>query len=313
MALSTPIAFIVFNRPRHTRKTFESIRSQKPTQLFIISDGPRAGHPTDQANCKEVREIVAKIDWPCTVHHNYADENLGCKHRVISGLDWVFENVDRAIILEDDCLPNDDFYRFCEILLEHHQHDERVMTITGNNFQDGKKRGDTSYYFSKYNHIWGWATWRRAWKKNDANLPFWPDWKNSQEWVNHSPYKAERQYWTNIFDQMYKNEIDTWDYPWTACIWHYGGLIATPQVNLVTNIGFGPDGTHTLSKKDQDGLPTYTLGEITYPAVIEQNSEADRYVFDYLLGGIDKQWPWWLLRLPKRIARKISRHIKDLF
>ena len=116
MAFSTPIAFIVFNRPRHTRKTFESIRRQKPTQLFIISDGPRTGHPTDQANCQEVREIVSQIDWPCAVKHNYADENLGCKQRVISGLDWVFENVDRAIILEDDCLPNDDFYLFCETL-----------------------------------------------------------------------------------------------------------------------------------------------------------------------------------------------------
>mgnify|MGYP006267408387 FL=1 len=312
MAFNTPIAFIVFNRPRHTRKTFESIRRQKPTQLFIISDGPRSGHPTDEANCKEVREIVSAIDWPCNVHHNFSDRNLGCKQRVISGLDWVFEQVDRAIIIEDDCLPNDDFYRFCETLLEHHQHDEQVMTITGNNFQEGNVRGDASYYFSKYNHIWGWATWRRAWKKNDASLPFWPTWKISQDWENHSPYKAERDYWTNIFEQMYKNEIDTWDYPWTACIWYHHGLIATPQVNLVTNIGFGPDGTHTRSKKDQEGLPTYTLGPITYPKTIEQNVEADRYVFDHLLGGLDKQWHWFLLRLPKRVIKKIYRMFQEM-
>ena len=150
MALDTPIVFIVFNRPRHTRKSFEAIRFQRPKQLFIVADGPRKAHPTDDENCLQVREIVAKIDWPCDVHRNYVEQNLGCKQRVNSGLDWVFTLVERAIILEDDCLPNPDFFSFCETLLERYQDNEQIMTITGNNFQNGHQRGDADYYFSKY-------------------------------------------------------------------------------------------------------------------------------------------------------------------
>ena len=311
MALSTPIAFIAFNRPRHTRKTFESIRAQQPTELFLISDGPRPGHPTDTNNCRQVREILAQVDWPCTVHRNYSEVNMGCKGRVISGLDWVFEHVDRAIILEDDCLPNDDFYPFCQELLERYCNDARVMTITGNNFQDGQFRGNDSYYFSKYNHIWGWATWRRAWQKNDPTLSFWPTWKISSDWVAHSPDNLERVHWSGIFDQMYRNEIDTWDYPWTANIWHHGGLIATPNVNLVTNIGFGPDGTHTFSHQDEEGIPTQPLSwPLRHPSVVTQNIVADRYVYDHLLGGIHKRFPQALWYLPGRIYKKIVRTLK---
>lgn len=313
MALTTPIAFIAFNRPRHTLKTFESIRAQQPTELFLISDGPRPRHPTDTENCHHVREILAGVDWPCTVHRNYSDVNMGCKARVISGLNWVFEKVDRAIILEDDCLPNDDFYPFCQELLERYRDDARVMTITGNNFQDGQLRGDDSYYFSKYNHIWGWATWRRAWQKNDPTLSFWPTWKISSDWVTHSPDHLERAHWSGIFDQMYRNEIDTWDYPWTANIWYHGGLIATPNVNLVTNIGFGPDGTHTVSYQDEEGIATHSLQwPLHHPHQVSQNTQADRYVYDHLLGGIYKRFPQALLYLPARIYRKMVRTLKQI-
>jgi len=308
MPLNTPIVFIAFNRPRHTAKTFEVVRAHQPKMLLIISDGPRENHPTDAQNCAAVRKILEGIDWPCTVLRNYSDVNLGCKNRLNTGLNWVFETVEEAIILEDDCLPNEDFFVFCEAMLEKYRHDDRIMSITGNNFQDGKLRGDAAYYFSKYNHIWGWATWRRSWQKNDQTLSFWPEWKNSQDWQSHTPYPAERRHWTNIFDQMYRNEIDTWDHPWTCNIWHQGGLVVTPNANLVTNIGFGPEGTHTLAKVDQDGLPTKSLGQITHPTTVHQDLIADRHIFDHLLGGLNYQWHWWLLRLPKRIYRKI-RHL----
>lgn len=314
MALSTPIAFIAFNRPRHTRKTFDSIRAQQPSELFLICDGPRIGHPTDAANCAQVREIVSQVDWPCTVHRNFSQVNLGCKARVISGLDWVFEQVDRAIILEDDCLPNDDFYAFCQELLERYQDDTRVMTITGNNFQNGHKRGNASYYFSKYNHIWGWATWRRAWQLNDSTLAFWPNFQGSTQWQEHSPDTLERAHWSRIFDQMYRNEIDTWDYPWTANIWYHGGLIATPNVNLVTNIGFGPDGTHTVSHQDEEGIATHALQwPLRHPDQVVQDTGADRYVYDHLLGGRYKRFPQALWYWPGRLYRKIWRALQHTF
>ena len=145
-----PIAYIVFNRPRHTERSFAILRKQQPSQLFIISDGPRIEHPTDAERCAEVRAIVERVDWPCEVYRHYAESNLGCKQRVSSGLDWVFAQVERAIILEDDCLPHPDFFEFCENLLDRYANDSRVWVISGDNFQNGHRRGRAAYYFSKY-------------------------------------------------------------------------------------------------------------------------------------------------------------------
>lgn len=284
-----PVAYIVFNRPRHTRETFAVIRAQRPASLYIIADGPRLEHPVDIERCRDVREIVAQVDWPCTVHRNYAERNLGLKRRVSSGLDWVFAQVDRAIVLEDDCLPHPDFFVFCETLLEHYANDERVGVITGNNFQAGRKRGNASYYFSKYNHCWGWASWRRAWQDYRGDLPFWPEWQNSVDWRHINPGRVERRYWAGIFDRVKRGEIDSWAYPWTASVWYRSWLTATPNVNLVTNIGCGPDGTHTLAQEDQPGLPVYPLGPLVHPDRVVQDGKADRYVFDHHFGGIRRK------------------------
>jgi len=286
--LSTPIAFMVFNRPRHTRETFASIRAQQPSQLFIIADGPRQGNPTDVERCHEVRGMLEdhNIDWPCTVFRNYSEQNLGCKDRCLTGIDWVFEQVDEAIILEDDILPHPDFYGYCEALLNRYRNDRRVMAISGDSFVTELHREDASYYFSKFCHVWGWATWRRAWQKNNPSLSFWPEWKESESWTQRFPDMAEQNYWGSIFDQMSQDKIDTWDYPWTASIWYYsdleGGLTATSNINLVTNIGIGPDATHTLAETDTPDMPTYPLGELVHPDRVEQDVEADRYVWEHL-------------------------------
>ena len=299
--VKSPVAYIIFNRPRHTRETFEVIRSQRPARLFIIADGPRSAHPDDVVRCREVRKIVEKIDWPCEVYRNYADKNLGLKLRVSSGLNWVFEQVERAIVLEDDCLPHPDFFLFCDELLDFYAGDERVWVITGNNFQNGRKRGGESYYFSKYNHCWGWATWRRAWNHYSGDLPFWEEWKYSSNWRRKTSYRLDRKYWTNIFDKMSRGEINTWDYPWTASVWYHGGLTATPNVNLVTNIGFGPEATHTRKHEDQDGLPRYPLGVVTHPKDVTQNRQADRYAFDHHFGGVHDRFSTRLLRLLRQV------------
>jgi len=304
------IAYIVFNRPRHTRETFQAIRAARPARLFVSADGPRLDHPTDSARCKEVREIVQQIDWPCEVHRNYADQNLGLKRRVSSGLDWVFSQVESAIILEDDCLPHPDFFTFCQDLLERYKDDERIWTITGNNNQDGKKRSNDAYYFSKYGHCWGWATWRRAWMQFDGDLKFWPQWKFSQDWRNKTPDSYEQNYWIDIFDRVYQKKIDSWAYPWMATLWYHGGLTATPRVNLVTNIGIGPDATHTIADEEQDGTPVKPLGSITHPTDVVQNLVADQYVFDHLLGGLNFKFPRKYLAFPRRVKNKLIRILK---
>jgi hypothetical protein len=301
------IAYIVFNRPRHTRETFQAIRAARPARLFIIADGPRPGHPTDEERCLAVREVVSQIDWPCEVQRNYAGQNLGLKKRVSSGLDWVFSQVESAIILEDDCLPHPDFFPFCQELLERYKDDDRVWTITGNNNQNGKKRSNDAYYFSKYGHCWGWATWRRAWAQYDGDIKFWPEWKLSQDWRNKTPDSYEQAYWIDIFDRIYLKKIDSWAYPWMTCLWYHGGLTATPRVNLVTNIGVGPDSTHTLADEDQPGVPLKPLGQLTHPPEVRQHLKADQYVFDHLLGGLYMKFPRTLLKFPIRVKNKLIR------
>ena len=296
----TPVVYIVFNRPRQTRETFAAIRAQRPSTLFIIADGPRPGHPTDAENCAEVLRIVSKVDWPCEVFQNFSEVNLGCKQRVVTGLDWVFQTAERAIIIEDDCLPHPDFYRFCEELLARYENDSRVMVVTGDNFQEGRRRGTASYYFSKYPHVWGWATWRRAWEKNDSSMRFWEDWKDSPKWKSLMPDSVEREHWSEVLNRAQK--IDTWDYPWAASVWYHGGLTATPNVNLVQNIGFGPDATHTVCEEYQPNTRTQPLGSLTHPSAVEVDRKADQHLFDHHFGGIDKRWHRKLLRLPRRIC-----------
>ncbi|MBI9084496.1 MAG: hypothetical protein JEZ11_12925 [Desulfobacterales bacterium] len=308
--LSTSIAYIVFNRPNLTKQTFGVIREQRPSQLFIIADGPRSGHPTDSERCAKVREIVKCVDWPCHVYRNYSEINLGLKSRVSSGLDWVFSQVERAIVLEDDCMAHPDFFNFCDVLLERYATDERVWVVTGNNFQNGRKRGDATYYFSKYNHCWGWASWRRAWQNYHGDLSFWPEWKNSSDWTAKTPNPIERRYWDSIFDRVFADKIDSWANPWTASIWYHGGLTATPNVNLVSNIGFGDNGTHTKSFDSRlSELPVHSIAELTHPIRIEQNILADNYVFDHTFGGRIMRLPWSLLHFQHRLFSFLFRRI----
>jgi hypothetical protein len=312
-SLKTAVLFLLFNRPDTTRHVFEKIRQIKPQRLYLASDGPREGNDGDIEKITRAREIATKVDWPCEVKTLFRDKNLGCKRGVSTAITWFFEHEEQGIILEDDCVPHLDFFVFCENLLEHHAKDERVSIISGNNFQNGKWRGDTSYYFSKYNHIWGWATWRRAWNDYQGDIKFWPKWKNSKDWLSHTPDKVERRYWQKIFDYVYAGQMDSWAYPWTASIWYKGGLTATPNVNLVSNIGFGEDATHTISENDKNAnVLTQEIGEIIYPKEIKQDIRADRYNFDNFFDGLNKRFPHNLFRLPKRVIKYFLKNFDIL-
>ena len=309
--IKTPVAFIVFNRPRYTRETFAGIRAAQPEQLFIIADGPRSTHANDLALCDEVRQILEQIDWPCRVHKNYATENLGLKRRVSSGLNWVFENVERAIVLEDDCLTHADFFKYCENLLDQHEHDERVWVISGDNHQKGKRRGTASYYFSKYADCWGWATWRRAWKHYQGDIPFWPEFQKSEAWQLLNPKADEKAYWEDIFSRVYSNAIySSWFYPWLCCVWYHGGITATSNVNLVSNIGIGPDATHTIALEEQPGAALAPLGAIQHPKDLIVDIRADRFAYNHRFGGLDRQFPRNLIPLPRKYLGAVYRYLK---
>lgn len=280
MICDAPVAFIIFRRPDVTARVFEQIRLAQPKQLFIIADGPR--NDEDVLSCQEARAITEQVDWDCEVFRDYSDINLGCRRRVSSGLDWVFSQVGEAIILEDDCLPSQGFFDFCQTLLNYYRNDTRIWVISGNNFQDGIKRGDGSYYFSRYNHVWGWATWKRSWQKYDAELKTWPKFRDSRLLENILEDPTEVRYWSSLFDSFFtENRIDTWDYQWTYTCWSNGGLTILPNVNLVSNIGFGAGSTNTNvdSIKGISALPTEELINIKHPTFIIRDSVADQYTF----------------------------------
>jgi hypothetical protein len=308
--LKTAVLFLVFNRPDTTRQVFEAIRQAKPPRLYVAADGPREGKLGEVECVEEVRTIATAVDWPCEVKTLFRDKNLGCKKGVNSAITWFFEHEEQGIILEDDCLPHLDFFSFCENLLDRYLSDERIFAITGNNFQNSTWRGDASYYFSKYNHVWGWASWRRAWKYYQGDINFWPKWKTSDAWKKFKSDKIERKYWKKIFDRCYSGQIDTWDYQWTLSTWYKNGLTATPNVNLVSNIGFGSSATHTeLKRFKYSNLPLQEIGKILHPIEIKRNINADKYNFNNFYGGKSLRFPLSLLNIPKKIILFILEKI----
>lgn len=311
-SIDTPILFLVFNRPETTSQVFDVIRQVKPARLYIAADGPRKERAGEAERVAKVNEIATAVDWDCEVKTLFRDKNLGCKVAVSMAITWFFENEEKGIILENDCLPHPDFFNFCDTLLKKYEAINEVSLITGNNFQDGIKRGDGSYYFSRYSHIWGWASWRRTWEIYDLKLTFWPEWKKSQKWKNRFNDRKERKYWEDVFDRTYANKIDTWDYQLLASLWFNAGLTATSNVNLVSNIGFGPDSTHTSSADSPLArMATNGIDELTHPAAIIRDQASDRYAFDYAFGGKKHRFPWSLLRMPRRIAAFVYRKLKS--
>ncbi len=278
--LNTPVAFIVFNRPETTEKVFSAIAQVKPPCLFIIADGPRDAHPSDKEKCATVRNIVERIDWQCQVYHNYADANMGTRRRVSSGLNWVFEQVEEAIILEDDCLPDPTFFRFCEELLKRYRDDERIASISGTNFLFGRLSLPESYYFSIYSNIWGWATWKKAWKYYDEAMISWPTVRDQDILKYILPDEDALHYWHNKFQQTYERKVDTWDYCWILSYWLQHCLSISPSVNMVSNIGFNNAGTHTFGR--QSKRANMQLNQAKFPLIHPEfmlpNRKADSFM-----------------------------------
>ena len=306
MSLQTPILLLLFNRLDPAKKVFEKIREVKPAKFFVAADGPRAGKAGEQEKCEAVRNYVIKnIDWACEVKTLFRQENLGCGKAVSSSITWFFENVEEGIILEDDTVPGPDFFSFCETMLEKYEEQENIKIIGGVNFQNGIKRGEASYYFSGLCHIWGWATWRRTWKQYDFKLQTIS--KEDVEKMVFEYFQDERivKAWLHIYDNLKSGAFDTWDYQLALSIWKQGGINIVPQKNLVSNIGFGEDATHTTHTVDPfSNLPTEKLGGIKYASSIKMDTEADKY-------ALAKIFPVQKRNL-KMFAKSMLRKLKSI-
>ena len=277
--LKTPVAFIIFNRPDTAEQVFAEIAKARPTKLLVIADGPRENRAGETEKCAATRAIIDRVDWDCEVLTNFSDRNLGCKRRVSSGIDWVFEQVEEAIILEDDCLPDPTFFRYCQELLERYRHDQRIGLISGDNFQFGRRRNDDSYYFSKYVHIWGWATWRDRWTGSyDVSMARWPRIRDGGWLADIVGNEREAAFWNKIFERVYRGGIDTWDYQWVFANWVEGRSTILPATNLISNIGFDANATHTTGDSELANLASHPVTfPLKHPVGVIRNMQADAY------------------------------------
>jgi hypothetical protein len=256
--------------------------------------------------------VLGEIDWPCEATELFSETNLGLKRRVATGLTDVFAQVSDAIVLEDDCVPHDDFFDFCTALLQRYARNERVWTIGGGNFQRGRPRGDGAYYYSRYVQSWGWATWREKWNHFDLEMPFWPEFKRSAQWIERFRDPVERRYWERIFDQSYAGRMNSWLFPWTATVWRHDGLTATPNVNLVSNIGFGRGSTNTIvSYGGLAEMPTQGMSITHHPTRVDADEEADAYAFNYRYRGWTYRQPWRYIFSIRRLAGAVYRSLRN--
>lgn len=305
--MSTPpaaVLLLAFNRPDLTSQVLASLRAHhEGRELYVALDGPRG--PSDEPGCQGVRDLVEAIDWT-PVHIQVQPINLGCRRGVQAGIDWFFSRVTRGIILEDDTVPDATFFAFMDELLERYADDDRVMMISGDDFTatqdafDRSKESDASYWFGRYAHIWGWATWRSAWVRHDPDLTEWPRLRDS-DWLRELGGRTFARYWTAAFDGVASGQTDTWDYAWQCSIWRAGGVVALPHGNLVTNLGFRADATHTRqSSAWQSALATTPMSfPLRHPPHIrideERQAWTDAHVF-----GTDR--PAWRRALSTRLG-----------
>jgi len=306
-AINTPVALIIFNRPDTTQRVFAEIARVKPRKLFVVADGPRSDHPNDVEKCAISRAIIERVDWDCKVVKGYSDINMGCGWRAASGISWVLEQVEEAIILEDDCVPHPTFFRFCEELLEKYRDDERVMVISGRNHL-GQRQTPYSYFFGRLLGCWGWATWRRAWKHYDIQMKLWPELRNTRWLRNILADPRAAQKWRNIFDRTHAGKIDTWDFQWVFACWAQNGFGITANINLVRNIGFGKDATSTRSLNDERAnVPSAAINfPLQHPPHMVWDKEADDLRFEQSLRAEQPQ-----TSLYRRLRRKLAAGTPD--
>lgn len=276
-----PILFINYNRPLLTKIVFEEIKKIKPSKLFIAFDGPKEGVLGDTERCLSVRKVFqGQIDWDCKLQTLFQIKNLGGKWGGYTAIKWFFENVTEGIILEDDDLPDHSFFPYCKELLEKYRNNERIGMISGDNFQFGNNFTEDDYYFSKYIHGWGWATWRRTWELLDIDMKDWPEIKdtNWMPWIDNA---REILFWHDTLERMYNGANDAWDYQFCYCLWKNQMLNIIPNINLVTNIG--ADGTHGGNNRMINQPRKKMAFPLKHPKEIKRFVQADIYTLRYYL------------------------------
>lgn len=306
--MNTPVALIIFNRPENTRRVLNELAKAKPKRLFVVADGPRADHPDDQAKCEQTRKIIGEVDWDCDIKTNFSERNLGCGWRPASGISWVFEQVDRAIILEDDCIPSETFFPYCGELLERYKDDSRVFQISGSTGLPNPHERPNSYYFSRLFSCWGWATWARAWRHYDFRLAAWKSSREIAYLKDLLKYDEAVNYCVSRFDEVANSngDLDYWDYQWQGCVWLQNGVAIVPRHPLIKNIGFDSDATHTKNVASQWARvePVNLTFPLIHPTTLVPDLVAEKMFIEqnYLR---KRRRPNYAIRLRRTLARRL--------
>jgi hypothetical protein len=270
--LNSAVLFLVFNRLNTTKQVFEAIQKAKPPRLYIAADGPRKGRDDEDQKVKSVRDyIMTNIDWKCDVKTLFREQNLGCKLAVSGAIDWFFENEEMGIILEDDCVPSQSFFWFCEELLEKYKYDMRVFIISGYNKQNEWEKQINDYFFSNFGGIWGWASWRRAWKHYDVEMSDIEVFIDQNNFEKQLGKRIGSQRQNTIYSNIILKNVDTWDYQWAYTRHKNNGLACVPKCSLIENIGYGDDATHTFGLNNDNVIKH----EITFPLKTNEFIVAD--------------------------------------
>lgn len=306
----TAVAMLVFNRPDKTKRILDAVAKARPPKLLVVADGPRKDRPDDERLCRETRAIFERVVWPCEVLTNYSEVNLGCKERILTGLDWVFSKVPEAIILEDDCLPDPSFFPYCEEMLARYRTDERVHMVRGGNFFGDRRVGSSSYHFSRWYHIWGWATWARAWRCTDQAMIRWPELRDSGWLEQRLPLKTMVDKARQIFDNAYANRVTTWEYHFTFGGWTRDAMAICPAPNMVTNIGFGADAAHyTVENHPHSMLQTAPMQfPLRHPQTVTVFEKADRIEWELLHPRLVRRSLW--RRAFERLRRDLASSMR---
>ncbi len=281
--MTAPVLLLAYRRPDTTRQVLAAIRQAAPQQLFVACDGPNPDREGEAARVQAVRDLIdCSIDWPCEVHRRYSREHQGCRRGVSGAISWFFEHVEQGIVLEDDCVPDPSFFPFCEALLDRYAHDLRVWCITGGNYQDGQVRGDASYYFSRYPHCWGWASWRSRWQAYDDELSLLEPFVKGGFADDLFTDPLEAAYWHRVWSRQVPRHgggLDSWAYQWAFACMASRGLTAIPNQNLVMNVGDGVEATHTTTSQSMRQVCNPVPFPLRHPRLILRDETADQYTF----------------------------------
>lgn len=301
------VLLLVFNRPHHTSRVLDAIKKYQPRTLYISGDGPRKGNLLDLKKCDEVRELVEGLKTPFSIELQFSGENRGCRDAVVSGIDWFFSREEDGIILEDDCLPTKSFFYVSKVLLDRFRDEKTVWGIGGSNFAGAAlSQPQYSYGFTSYPMTWGWATWRDRWLHYDRTLATWPPSRRKTPAFRWNNWRERFVFATLIRRLARRNVPGTWDYQWIWTVMSRRGAWVWMRENLVENIGFGPEATHTTWQDSPHNRRTAEVTEIRHPAQIQIDSYLNFQILTSMF-GMEETFIKWFVAKVRNVCRRARR------